>query len=308
MKECIPSWVFVPKANVMGSNDSEAARARRAFLHARPSDSVTGKKGGFPGNSRGSPWGYGNHEEVLVGLPLQDSTGIVVRQSQFAPKVCSLTALITQHAKKRCERNSIRSGCEGPNLRICMVTRGSRGTTTRELGPKIPYYRRNYGSQFPNGCVCGPSGVQRTACTWVQWSVAVRKKVKAPSMQALATSTTCLLKTGSWPFAHAQSNHPTGWKERRKPVQQDPETTTCSRQGRLPLLCANAGTPDQFYFKSLLSRTPTDSSTSHPNQPDSLAVVSQGCKACVGIQRMRMRSRIKKDLGQLRFWLGIGTG
>ena len=31
-------------------------------------------------------------------------------------------------------------------------------TTTRELGPKISYYRRNFGSQFPNGCICGPSG------------------------------------------------------------------------------------------------------------------------------------------------------
>ena len=31
-------------------------------------------------------------------------------------------------------------------------------TTIRELGPKMPYYRRNYGSRFPNGCICGPSG------------------------------------------------------------------------------------------------------------------------------------------------------
>ena len=31
-------------------------------------------------------------------------------------------------------------------------------TTIRELGPKIPYYRRNYGSQFPNSCIYGPSG------------------------------------------------------------------------------------------------------------------------------------------------------
>ena len=31
-------------------------------------------------------------------------------------------------------------------------------TNIRELGPKIPYFRRNYGSQFPNGCTCGPSG------------------------------------------------------------------------------------------------------------------------------------------------------
>ena len=22
----------------------------------------------------------------------------------------------------------------------------------------MPYYRRNYGSQFPDGCICGPSG------------------------------------------------------------------------------------------------------------------------------------------------------
>ena len=29
-----------------------------------------------------------------------------------------------------------------------------------ELGTQIPYYRRNYGSQFPNGCICGPSGIR----------------------------------------------------------------------------------------------------------------------------------------------------
>ena len=31
-------------------------------------------------------------------------------------------------------------------------------TTIRELGPKMPYYRRNYGSQFTNGCIRGPAG------------------------------------------------------------------------------------------------------------------------------------------------------
>ena len=36
--------------------------------------------------------------------------------------------------------------------------RGSLHITIKELGPQIPYYRRNYGSQFPNGCICGPSG------------------------------------------------------------------------------------------------------------------------------------------------------
>ena len=36
--------------------------------------------------------------------------------------------------------------------------RGSIHTISRELGPKLPYYRRNYGCQFPNGCICGPSG------------------------------------------------------------------------------------------------------------------------------------------------------
>ena len=39
-----------------------------------------------------------------------------------------------------------------------MFPRGSIYTTIREVGPEIPYYRRNYGSQFPNGCICGPSG------------------------------------------------------------------------------------------------------------------------------------------------------
>ena len=39
--------------------------------------------------------------------------------------------------------------------------------TMRELGPKIPYYRRNYGSQFPNGCICGPSGTTN-ACSYIQ--------------------------------------------------------------------------------------------------------------------------------------------
>ena len=36
--------------------------------------------------------------------------------------------------------------------------RGSMYTTIRELGPKKPYYRRKCGSQFSNGCICGPSG------------------------------------------------------------------------------------------------------------------------------------------------------
>ena len=36
--------------------------------------------------------------------------------------------------------------------------RGSIYTAIRELGPKMAYYRRNHGSQFPNGCICGPSG------------------------------------------------------------------------------------------------------------------------------------------------------
>ena len=40
-----------------------------------------------------------------------------------------------------------------------ILPRGSTCTTIRELGPKIPYYRRNYGSQFPNDCICGPSGL-----------------------------------------------------------------------------------------------------------------------------------------------------
>ena len=46
-------------------------------------------------------------------------------------------------------------------LRIQGLPRGSTYTTIRELGPKIPYYRRNYGSQFPYGCICGPSGLVR---------------------------------------------------------------------------------------------------------------------------------------------------
>ena len=46
-----------------------------------------------------------------------------------------------------------------------MLPRGSIHTTIRELGPKIPYYIRNYGSQFPSGCICGPSGLSRdTRC------------------------------------------------------------------------------------------------------------------------------------------------
>ena len=36
--------------------------------------------------------------------------------------------------------------------------RGSIYTTIMELGPKMPYYRRNFGSQLPNGYICGPSG------------------------------------------------------------------------------------------------------------------------------------------------------
>ena len=39
-------------------------------------------------------------------------------------------------------------------------------TTIGELGPKIPYYRRNYGSHFPNGCICGPSGLAAGGTEW----------------------------------------------------------------------------------------------------------------------------------------------
>ena len=39
------------------------------------------------------------------------------------------------------------------------LPRGSIYTTIRELCPKIPCSRRNYGSQFLNGCICGPSGL-----------------------------------------------------------------------------------------------------------------------------------------------------
>ena len=45
-----------------------------------------------------------------------------------------------------------------PKIDPQYTLRESMYTTIRELGPKIPYYRRNYGSQFPNGCICGPSG------------------------------------------------------------------------------------------------------------------------------------------------------
>ena len=42
---------------------------------------------------------------------------------------------------------------------LLWLRRGSVYTTSRELGPKIPFYRRNYRSQLPNGCICGPSGL-----------------------------------------------------------------------------------------------------------------------------------------------------
>ena len=37
----------------------------------------------------------------------------------------------------------------------CGRLRGSIYKTIRDLGPKIPYCRRNCGSQIPNGCICG---------------------------------------------------------------------------------------------------------------------------------------------------------
>ena len=39
------------------------------------------------------------------------------------------------------------------------IPRGSIYTSIRELGPKVLYYRRNFGSQLPSGCICGPSGI-----------------------------------------------------------------------------------------------------------------------------------------------------
>ena len=50
----------------------------------------------------------------------------------------------------------------GTTTRLClenMRKSWSIFATIEELGPKIPYYRRNSGSQSPNGCICGPSGI-----------------------------------------------------------------------------------------------------------------------------------------------------
>ena len=53
--------------------------------------------------------------------------------------------------------------------------RGSIYTTIRELGPKTPYYIRNYGSPFPNSCICGPSGCVEFLCLQdVTWLCTVR--------------------------------------------------------------------------------------------------------------------------------------
>ena len=45
-----------------------------------------------------------------------------------------------------------------PSIAMDVAPRGSLYPTIKELGPKISDYRRNYGSQFPNGCICGTSG------------------------------------------------------------------------------------------------------------------------------------------------------
>ena len=59
----------------------------------------------------------------------------------------------------RCRSKCPNSEVSGPHPEAQTLSpRGSIYTTISELGPKIPYYRRNYGSQFPNGCICGPSG------------------------------------------------------------------------------------------------------------------------------------------------------
>ena len=56
------------------------------------------------------------------------------------------------------------------------LPRGSTYTTIRELGPKIPYYRRNYGSQFLNGCICGPSGLRLKICPKALYSMVFEPK------------------------------------------------------------------------------------------------------------------------------------
>ena len=83
--------------------------------------------------------------------------------------------------KGDCNLNFLHEGVGGllraVRSRVCKFTdrihkrpRGSIYTTIRELGPKMPYYRRNYGSQLPNGCICGPPGREReltsTGTTW----------------------------------------------------------------------------------------------------------------------------------------------
>ena len=64
--------------------------------------------------------------------------------------------------------------------------RGSIYTTIRELGPKIPYYRRNYGSQFPNGCICGPSGSPKLAWSSIQTSLQQDSNLQRAPCQVMA--------------------------------------------------------------------------------------------------------------------------
>ena len=66
------------------------------------------------------------------------------------------------------------------------VPRGSIYTTIRESGPKILYYRRDHGSQFFNGCICGPSGVgfldQCRVLGWQSNPLALTACVVGPSL------------------------------------------------------------------------------------------------------------------------------
>ena len=66
----------------------------------------------------------------------------------------------TGDAHGKCDGHSSDIGMSGFRSKVGILPypRGSTYTTIGELGPQIPYYRRNYGSQFPNGCICRPSG------------------------------------------------------------------------------------------------------------------------------------------------------
>ena len=105
----------------------------------------------------GPHWSKDSFCKASTPKPKTQNLTLIPRTQKPEPLAAAAVAWISWAWETSCARRSPVVACNAPSC----IPRGSIYTTIGELiiGPKMPYYRRNFGSQLPNGCIRGPSGL-----------------------------------------------------------------------------------------------------------------------------------------------------